>query len=847
MSDQKQELILADLQKYSPKELKELFGIRVPKKSEFIKMYTLKEAKELIASLPEKVRTQASRKPKTPCEACGLKGRKQVLSSGDLASAKVIFVGQAPGRKEAEQGVPFVGSSGKFLRNTLDKLGFNSEELAFANVCRCYPPSDRMPTKKEIKNCMRHLIPELSKVQAIIVLLGAVPLHAFLKRSGMNKNRGYGFVENGKRFFTTYHPSFVLRNREGAAQGETSDVEDLFYYDLGKVKKYLDKKRKVKYNILNTRKKLAAFMSNLEARINEEGKVKLSFDIETNGLDPLTDTKILSVAFSTGDESWFIPFEHSESVFRNEAESIGRLLNPIFGDKNVCLIGQKAKFDVRFLTKKYNIKITNLWFDTEIAHFLLEGKKAPHNLKSCVWRYTDYGGYDTDRTTLEDLPLNELADYNVMDAFVQYKLMEVYWKQLSKKQRSLLTNTICPAVLSIAEMENEGVKVDNERLINLTKEYSTSLQEIETRLHEYPEIIKMEEEKKKPVNFNSGDQIREVFVALDIKPTKRTKKKQAVSTDEEALKEVKGQHPITDDILKYREKEKILSTYLKPYKERQVNGSVHGDYWFIRTETGRLACQKPNFQNIPYKIRPVFMAKNDFLVEVDFSQLELRVLAMYSKDETLIKAFNTGKDIHEETRQAVFGSAAGLSAAKKTKQRVDAKTINFSVIYLTTAYGLAKKLKTSEKKAQQWIDAFYNKYPGAKQYIAEMKHSAKDHGYVETFFGRRRYFYFYPGAKEAKIAHLYREAVNTPIQSAASDLVLTAMSKMWREMRRKNMKSRNIVQVHDLILFDVVDKELEDLIGIIKPTMEHLPFDFINVPLTVDIKVGTHWGELEEI
>lgn len=843
--EKEQELILADLQKYSPKELKDLFGIQFPRRSEYFRTYTLNEAKAVIASLP--ARAIRTAKPKTPCEVCSLKGRKEVPSSGDLATAKVVFVGQAPGRNEAEQGEPFVGNAGQLLRDTLNKLEFNFKELAFANVCRCYPPSDRSPTKKEIQSCMRHLIPELSKFQGLVVLLGAVPLRAFLKKSGISKNRGYGFYEDGKRFFATYHPSFILRNREGVRNGETSQVEDLFRYDLNKVKKYLDKKPKIKYNIINNRKELATFMSNLEGRINEEGKVKLSFDIETNGLDPLTNTKILSIAFSTGDESWFLPLEHSESVFRNEAKDIGRLLNPVFGDENVRLVGQGGKFDVRFLTKKYGIEITNYWFDTKLAHFLMEGKLAPHTLKSMVWRYTEYGGYDTDRTSLEDLPLNELADYNVMDAFVQYKLMEIYWKQLSEKQRYLVTDVLCPAVLSVAEMENEGVMVDEEVLDKNTEEYSTALQEIEKRLHEYPEIVTIEEEKKEPVNFNSGDQIREVFSVLGIKPKKRTKKRQAVSTDEEALKEVKGKHPITDDILKYREKDKILGTYLKSYKEKMVNGSVHGDYWFIRTETGRLACQKPNFQNIPYKIRPVFMAKNDFLVEVDFSQLELRVLAMYSKDEALIEAFNSGKDIHEETRQAVFGDATGLSSAKKTKQRVDAKTINFSVIYLTTAFGLAKKLKTSEKKAQQWIDAFYTKYPRAKDYIDEMKHNAKHRGYVETFFGRRRYFNFQPGLKESKIAHLYREAVNTPIQSAASDLVLKAMGLLWREMRRRNMRSRNVAQVHDLVLYDTFDKELEDLVEIIRPTMEHPPFDFINVPLVVDIKMGTHWGELEEI
>lgn len=281
-------------------------------------------------------------------------------------------------------------------------------------------------------------------------------------------------------------------------------------------------------------------------------------------------------------------------------------------------------------------------------------------------------------------------------------------------------------------------------------------------------------------------------------------------------------------------------------------GVIHGDYSFITTATGRLACEKPNLQNIPYGVRPVFCSKYGYFLEADYSQLELRILTTYSFDKTMIAAFLAGEDIHEQTRQALFGDKP-----KKDKeahdQRVVGKTLNFGIAYLITPFGvsinLSKELKRDVdlRESANYINLFFNRYPGVKDYIKNVKEVVNRDGYLSTFFGRRREFDLYPDMHPNMLERVYREAVNFPIQSTASDLVLVATGRIWHKMRDMNMRSRIVAHVHDSILFDIHDKELELFLKMIKPTMEDIKFDWLNVPLIVDLKLGYNWGELKEL
>ncbi len=281
-------------------------------------------------------------------------------------------------------------------------------------------------------------------------------------------------------------------------------------------------------------------------------------------------------------------------------------------------------------------------------------------------------------------------------------------------------------------------------------------------------------------------------------------------------------------------------------------GIIHGDYSFIITATGRLACEKPNLQNIPYLVRPVFCSKHGYFLEADYSQLELRILAAYSFDEILIKAYLVGEDIHEQTRQALFGDKP-KDEKKAHTQRVVGKTLNFGVVYGITPIGVSKSLnkelerKVDLREAAGYINLFLNKYPGVRKYIKLVKEVVRRDGYLETFFGRRREFDIYPGIYANQLEKIYRDAVNFPIQSTASDLVLVATGRIWHKMRDMNMKSKICAHVHDSVLFDVCDKEIESLLTMAKVTMEEIKFEWLNVPLIVDFKLGKNWGELKEI
>lgn len=839
----KQRRLFPTLQRYSPKELKAEFGIHLPKRSEYMRLWTLQEAEDLLKSLPPKARRPATKraaKSKHPCDGCSLKGCTQVLGSGDLSTAKVAIVGEAPGREEEKAKVPFIGQAGQLLRKTLAV-----DDCYITNVLRCRPPSNRTPTKQEVKRCMRYLKNELAGFDGLIVCLGATATAALAGKGGIHNNRGYGFYKNGQRFFVTYHPAFILRDNG------KHDYEKLFRKDLKKVQNFVDFQSKMLYNIIEDEKALHSFISAVKQRSGEN--FKMTFDVETNVLHKhSSDTKVLSAAFSFGakkNENWLLPLEHSESPFKGQTSEIMRKLAPFFKSKKIKLAGHGGKYDIQVLNQCYGITTLNYFFDTMIAHFLLEGKAHPHGLKSLAWKYTNYGGYDVDRNEIGKLPLKELGEYNMMDAFVTRKLMRTFWKQLTENQLGLLTKTLCPSEGAVAEIEGVGMLIDEETRQSMETDYIEQLSETETKMHNYPEVVEMEADRKAIVNFNSQDQLRELFIRLDAHPTRKTKKRRDVSTDKKAIEEIKSKHPVFQDLLDFRTKEKILSTYLLPYKK--LGSRVHGDYSSITAATGRLACSKPNLQNIPYLVRPVFIAGLGWLLEADYSQLELRVLAMYSMDEALVSNFLKGFDVHENTRAGIFGDNSKLSKLEQTKQRVAAKTVNFGIAYGVTPKGLRENLaevsvNVSQKRAGEMIDIFYQTYPKVSEWQEEVWNQVKAQGYYETFFGRTRKFNLSRASNKTQLAKIRREAINTPIQGTASDLVRTATGTLWKQMRREKMKARMIAHVHDMILFDVPNEELEHLVRTAPLVMESFNFDWINVPIKVDIKLGTAWGKLEE-
>jgi len=849
-----------ELEKLSPREITDEFGLRISRNRRYeYRLYTLEEIKQMLVEEalrpvrpPSKSRSSSS--GVDSCLRCPLgKGVKknEVKASENIGTASVLFVGEAPGVEEVEKGIPFVGPAGRCLRKFIRLAGLVEEDCAFVNTVRCRPPvkdrpyevvpSNRPPEAVEIACCSRYLEEDLQRFHGkLIVLLGNTPLDTLLGRWHVGAAHGHGFLKDGRRFYVMYHPSYILRD-----QRQRHDA--MYLEEMRKIKVFLDSEHKIPYNIVDDCDKTEAMVKSIldEANKRDEGAI-VTFDVESSGFDPLApDAVIVSMSFTLRNgPTWWIPMNHRESPNLDYHKEIAKIVSPLFIDSRVKMVAQNAKFDLKFMQAIYGVRSTNLWLDTQLAVFLLEGKHSPQGLHQCAWKFTDHGGWDIDASNLVEESLEKIANYNTMDTFVGDELAMIYEKRLSPTAFEFLITILTKAVYTLIEMELEGVTLDLKVLEETYQEYNKEACTLFNKLASYKEVRTVAEKLQRDVNFNSGSHLRSILEEMKLVSEKKTKKTQKMSVDEEALETIKGKHPFVTDLLKYRTTAKIISTYLIPYTKLNIDGVVRGEYMLTRTATGRPSCQKPNFQNIPKEIRPVFRSKRGLFVEVDYSQMELRVLAMYSHDQALIDAFRSGEDIHEVTRMAIFGPNDDLSELAKAKQRVEAKSVNFGIVYGESAHGLSKQLKISMREADKKIEAFYTKYTGIKGYVDTIRKQIRSRGYVETFFGRRRYFATENVRDQAGWEALFREGVNAPIQGTASDLVLDAASRVWMLMRKRGMESCMVMNVHDMILFDCPENEVPEMLLMIYDQMERFDHPWVNVPIKVDVAIGTNWGAL---
>lgn len=772
------------------------------------------------------------------CNKCLYQGKTVVSPCGDLKTAKIMFVGESPGKNEEEQGEMWVGKSGEYLKKVIELSGINFDDCYFTNVCKCRPSGNQKPEDEVISKCKKYLMKEIEEFKGdLIVALGATALKVLVGRGSVTNSQGYGFQKLGKEILVTYHPSYVLRNID-------TGIENEFIGDVLKASNFLSNDFKLDYRVVNDNQDLELMLTELIGMKDEW----VSFDIETTGLDEQEeDAKVLSIAFNCQNKTWVIPLEHPDSPWIGKSDFVMRNIRDIFTSKNLKLLGQNAKFDMKWLMKHYGIFTTNLHYDTMIAHYIMEGKFITHALKSCAWKYTEYGGYGIDRDNIINNPYDELLEYNAMDVFVTKELMDIYNRDLDKLQINLIEDVISPATQAIAEMEQEGVGLDMKKLGDFVDKYVKEVTELEEKLHKYPIIKQIEEASDKIINFQSSKQLRRVLEIMKIDTGKVTKKTGNMSTDAEALERVKGKHGLISDIVVLRKKNKVLGTYLKPYVEKNKQGSIYASYSFVSSGTGRLASSNPNFQNIPYDTRQVFKSKYGCFLEADASQLELRVLAMLSMDEALMEAFKNGEDIHERTRNILFGSNSGLSDSEKKKQRVEAKSVNFGLVYGITANGLARDLKKSRRECQKWIDDYYREHPGVKLYQELVIDHVKKYHYIDTPFGRRRYFDVERASRSSgAFEAIIREAINTPIQSTASDLFIKGMNMVYGRMR--HLKSKMVWEVHDSVGFDCYLDEVEEIIDICNKVYSEIKYDWMNgISLIIDMAIGEYWGKLEEI
>jgi DNA polymerase I len=568
------------------------------------------------------------------------------------------------------------------------------------------------------------------------------------------------------------------------------------------------------------------------------------FDTETTSLD-IQEAQLVGIAFSIRPkQAWYVPFPaNQEEAMRRTA-----LLRGILEDPSIEKTGQNLKFDIGVL-KNYDIQVQGKLFDTMLAHYLLQPDMR-HNMDVLAQTYLNYtplsiesliGKKGKNQGTMSDVPVKTLTAYACEDAEVTQRLREVFEPMLADQGLTdLFYNLETPLVYVLADMENHGVKLD----IKALEEYSVVLQQeiekIEASIYDLAGV---------QFNIGSPKQLGEIlFDRLKIvEKAKKTKTKQ-YSTSEDVLSKLLHKHEIVQKILDYRSLTKLKSTYVDSFPKliNPRTGRLHASFNQAVAATGRLSSNNPNLQNIPIRteqgreIRKAFVpADGDhILLAADYSQIELRIIASLSKDTAMIEAFRQGLDIHAATAAKVFG--VELSEVDRDMRR-KAKTINFGIVYGISAFGLSERLNIPRDESFQIIDSYFKQYPGIKTYMDETIAFARKNGYVETILKRRRYIADINSSNGAVRGYAERNAINSPIQGSAADLIKLAMIRIYDEMKAKKLKSKLILQVHDELVFDAVREELEELKQLVANNMKNAMQ--LDVDLEIDMNTGLNWLE----
>lgn len=568
------------------------------------------------------------------------------------------------------------------------------------------------------------------------------------------------------------------------------------------------------------------------------------FDTETTSLVEL-DAQLVGVSFCyEKGKAYYVTVP---SNFEEAKERI-RLFKPFFESESIEKIAQNIKYDLKVL-KKYDIQIKGAIFDTMLAHYLVnpDGRHSMDILSEKYLNYTPIsiseliGKRGINQLKFSDVPLEKASNYAAEDADITFQLKAPLYEELMQKEVAHILYTIeQPLVHVLADMELEGIKVDDAFL----NEYSVELEKLATELEKA-----IYEISGCQFNLASPKQLGEVLfdvIKLDNK-AKKTKTGQ-YKTDEDTLQNLSGSHPIVGKLLNYRKIMKLKSTYVDalPKLIHPKTGRVHTSFAQAVAATGRLSSSNPNLQNIPIRteqgreIRKAFIPRdeNHTLVAIDYSQIELRIVASISKDDGLKGAFSQGLDIHAATAAKIF--KVPLEEVTK-EQRYKAKSVNFGLIYGQGAFGLSKNLGIARKEAQELIDAYFQEFGGVKNYMDETIAFCRNNGYVKTLLGRRRYIPDINSANQTVVGFAERNAINAPIQGSAADMIKLAMIKIHKRLNAENWKAKMILQVHDELIFDVPNDELEALIPMVKSEMERaMPLE---VPIVAEAGKGANWLE----
>jgi DNA polymerase-1 len=572
-----------------------------------------------------------------------------------------------------------------------------------------------------------------------------------------------------------------------------------------------------------------------------------SIDLETTSPYPMwADLVGISLSYAP-HQAFYIPLGHQGRTTQQLPFSWTlEQLKPVLENREVKKVGQNIKYEWIVL-KQYGIHLQGIEGDTMVASYLLNPTKHNHNLNEIAQEYLDRSvtdfkevvGSGTKAVTFDQIELAKARDYSCEDADVTLQLSHILFPKLKEEGlKDLFDRVEMPLVMVLAKIEMNGVKIDLDLLQEYSKEIETHLQQKTERIYGLAGEV---------FNINSSQQLGKIlFDKLKLPVIKKTKT--GASTDVEVLTKLSLQHELPFEILGYRNLSKLKSTYVDtlPKLIHPKTGRVHTSYNQTVTATGRLSSSDPNLQNIPVRaeegnrIRQAFIPEERWsLVSADYSQIELRILAHLSQDETLIKAFQNDEDIHARTASEIFS----VSMEKVTpSMRREAKVINFGIIYGMSGYGLSQQLGTDPKIAQAYIDEYFKKYTGVQTYIEKSLEEARQKGYATTLLHRRRYLPDIHSSTVAVRQATERMAINTPLQGTAADIIKVAMIRIQNRIEELGLSTKMIMQVHDELVFEVPEEELQKAISMIQDEMESV-MD-LSVPLKVSIHSGKNWAEV---
>ena len=596
--------------------------------------------------------------------------------------------------------------------------------------------------------------------------------------------------------------------------------------------------------VINTREALSGLVEKLNS-----AKI-IALDTETTSTDSIRAKMVgISLAVEEG-EGFYIPTGHNAGQ-QLGIEEVLTALRPALTNPKIQKIGHNLKYDFIML-KRYGLEVAPLSFDTMIAEWLTDPASRNVGLKKLAFArlgeqmtsIEELIGKGKNQRSMAEISIEKVAAYAADDADMCLRLMPILEKDLERVGvREVLDDVEMPLINVLADMEMEGILLDLPFFDEFGRELATRLAEIEK------EVIEL---VGKAFNIKSTQQLSDVlFVRLGLEPPDRTRKTKSghYSTAASVLEQMKGDHPVVDLILEQRELAKLQSTYVDalPKDVNPETGRVHTSYNQIGTVTGRLASSDPNLQNIPNRselgrrVRRGFVSKEGYLLlAVDYSQVELRIVAHMAQDEAMLAAFNAGQDIHATTAAGIYN----VKLEEVTKEmRSHAKAVNFGLIYGMSAFGLTRSTDLTLAEAEDFVKAYFEKFPGVKRYLGSIKRFASDKGYVETLLGRRRYFPAMMGDKnDFRRRNSERAAINAPIQGTAADIMKIAMLDVAKALKDANSSAKILLQVHDEVVVECPKEELPATIEIVQKAMESAYK--LDIPLTTDARSGTRWGDL---